>query len=316
MSKRRSRETPKPIVKGEKPDPGFEKEPPPEATNRDHVAPVGSRHAVPGAGVVSSGADAGPVEDDTDLEVPHAHPGHGRGPLNAPGATRPGTTRSGVSSVPSGDWQPGGSESTSVPVEEITDGGEAPLSVPTDSVGPQPGAPDVPELYDPNYTAASHRHARNGEHPKRTLTPEARVADLMSQDLDCCTPETNIQYVASMMADKDVGSIPVVDDTDRMVPIGIITDRDIAIRVVAKGEDLAGLRADQCMTGNVRTIPEHAPLIEAVLLMERLQVRRLPVVDRGGRLIGMLATADIALLAPPNLTARLIRRISEPPGNG
>ena len=309
------REIKKQNVKGEHPEPGFEQEAAPEATNYDHPQAIGTRAAVPGAGVVSSGADAGPVETNPDVNVPRAYPGQGAGPLSAPDALRPGTTRSAPASAPSGAGEPGGSSSHSEATEAITEGGGAPLSVPSDSVGPQPSAPDVPELYDPNYTAASQARGHRGRADHRNVGPDASVRDAMSSEVTYCTPETSIEYVARKMADSDVGAIPVIDNVDRMVPIGIVTDRDIVVRVVAKGQDASALRADQCMSMDVFTVREDAPLNEAVLLMERHKVRRVPVVDSSGRLVGMLAQADIADAAPHEETADLLREISRAPGN-
>lgn len=262
-------------VRGTQPEPAFEPGPAsPEATNYEHPTPVGSRAAVPGAGVVRESADAGPVETDPDRSQARRFPGH----------------------------------------ETVTAGDNAPLSVPTDTIGPQPAATNVPEIADPNYTAAGQ--ARFAPYPdrdrRRNIGPDARVADVMSRDLDYCEPFTLVQYVARMMADRDTGVIPVIDNADAMKPIGIITDRDIVVRVVAKNQDAATLRADQCMSSNPLTIDESAPLSEAVLLMERQQVRRLPVVNQQGRLVGIVSQGDIAETAPREETGDLVRVISEP----
>lgn len=304
-----ARETdPNPKDRSPHPDPGFEQPAPPESTNYQHPRPPGTVEPVPGAGIVRPSDDAGPVLSEPDHGAKKHYPGQGSGPLNAPNATRPGTTRSGVSSVP----DPAGASSGNSVTEEVTDGGEAPLSVPTDSVGP-PEAPDVPELYDPNYTAASRpvRPTRQRER-RQNLGPDARISDVMSTDLDYCEPFTPIQYVARMMADKDVGMIPVVQNTQTMKPIGTITDRDITVRVVAKNQDAASLRADQCMSTDVLTIRQNAPIQEASFRMGRSQVRRLLVVDQQGRLVGIISQGDIAEIAPTNETGELVRQVSEP----
>jgi hypothetical protein len=105
----------------------FENPAPPESTNHDHPSAAGSRVPVPGAGIVTSGTDAGPVESGTSRGG--NFPGHGTGPLNAPHAVR-------------------GTDASSGP----------PLSVPSDTVGPEPGPSGIPETSDPNYTAASERN--------------------------------------------------------------------------------------------------------------------------------------------------------------
>ena len=280
---------------GKPSNPGFEQTAPSEATNYDHPAAPGVRSVVPGAGLVGQTVDTGPIETERDHGQHRPFPGHGTGPLNAPNATRPGTTWSGVSSPP----DPATSTSTTVVTEEVTAGGEAPLSVPTDTVGPQPASPGVPEVADPNYTAAVWEQARKRNHAiRRDIGPDTHVRDIMSADPAYCEPDTIVQYVARMMAERRVGAIPVVQSVDTMIPVGIITDRDVTIRVVAKNQDADGLRADQCMSGDPVTIDEDAPAIEAVMRMRQHHVGRLPVVDRRGRLVGMISRADIAQRAP------------------
>ena len=280
---------------GKPPNPGFEQPAPPEATNHDHPAPPGLGAVVPGAGLVDPSDDAGPIETEPDHGQHRPFPGHGTGPLNAPNATRPGTTWSGIASPP----DPATSSSTTVVTEEVTEGGGAPLSVPSDTVGPQPASPGVPEVADPNYTAAVWEQARHRNHAiRRDIGPDTHVRDIMSADPAYCEPDTIGQYVARMMAERHVGAIPVVQSVDAMIPVGIITDRDITIRVVAKNQDADNLRADQCMTGDPVTIDEIAPAIEAAMRMRQHHVGRLPVVDRSGRLVGMISRADITRRTP------------------
>lgn len=280
-----------PATNGTAPNPAFEPPAPPEATNHDHAMPPGTRGVAPGAGVVDPTVDAGPMETEADHGQHRPFPGHGTGPLNAPNAMRAGTTWSGVSSPP----DPATSTSSTVVTEEVTTGGGAPLSVPSDSVGPQPAAPGVREIADPNYTAAVWEHARGHDHAlRRDIGPYTHVRDAMSADPAYCEPDTRVQYVARMMAERQVGAIPVVDNVDTMKPIGIITDRDIAIRVVAKNQDPDALRADQCMTGDPVTIDDNAAAVEAAMRMRQHHVGRLPVVDRSGRLVGMISRADLS----------------------
>jgi CBS domain-containing protein len=138
------------------------------------------------------------------------------------------------------------------------------------------------------------------------------VADMMSREVDFCTPDCSIQAIACMMADRNVGSIPVVDSTDRMVPIGILTDRDIVIRVIAPGMDPCSVRVDQFMSLDIQTIAGNAPLSEAIAMMQRHQLRRLPVVDDTGSLVGVLSLADVARPADAEQNAETIRELSEP----
>jgi CBS domain-containing protein len=288
-------ESKRPVEFGRRPNPEFEQPAPPEATNHDHATPPGTRTVVPGAGIVDPTDNAGPMQTEPDHGQRRPFSGHGSGPLNAPDATRAGTTWSGVSSPP----DPATSTSSTVITEEVTAGGGAPLSVPSDSVGPQPAAPGVREIADPNYTAAVWEHARNHDHAiRREIGPDTHVRDIMSAEPAYCEPDTLVQYVARMMAEQHVGAIPVVQSIDTMIPVGIMTDRDITIRVVAKNQDAGGLRADQCMTGNPVTIDENAPAVEAAMRMRQHQVRQLPVVGRSGRLVGMISRDDLARQGP------------------
>lgn len=255
-------------TKGDQPERGFEQPAPPEATNRDHPSSVGSRVTVPGAGVISAGAEAESLQSNPDIRHEARHPGQAAG---------------------------------------TSDG--APLNVPSDSVGPQPAAPDVPELYDPNYTAASG----GAIGPRRQrLGPDARVCDAMTRDVEYCEPDTNLQYVARKMADGNVGAIPVVADMNSMKPVGMITDRDIAIRVVAKGQDPYSMRADQVMSIDLATIEPDVPLREAMMLMEHKQFRRLIVIDRQGRMRGVLAQSDVAESTSRLESGEMLQQISEP----
>lgn len=267
-----------PKNKRTRPEPGFERPAPPAATNYQHAEPPGALVPVPGAGAL-------PKEDTQRISKAD----RARRVKSPMGRSRaPNSTRSAAASEVRRD---------------------APLSVPNDSVGPQPSAPDVPELYDPNYTAASSRHARAIH---RNIGPDAHVRDAMASDPEYCEPDTNLPIVAEKMADRDVGAIPVVDNMNAMRPIGIITDRDIVVRVIAKGQDPYSLRTDQVMSIDPITIVADAPLREAILLMERRQIRRLIVVDRKGRLLGMLAQADIAEATTRLETGELLQQVSEP----
>jgi len=115
-----------------------------------------------------------------------------------------------------------------------------------------------------------------------------------------------------MFVDHDCGAIPVVDSVDTRRPIGIVTDRDIACRAVAKGLNALELTARDCMSSPSVTIQEDASLDEAIQLMEDNRVRRLPVVDERGRCIGVVAQADIALSAGKGKTAEVLKEISQP----
>ena len=128
-------------------------------------------------------------------------------------------------------------------------------------------------------------------------------------------PETSIGVVAQMMRDWDTGIIPVVDSRDSMVLLGVITDRDITTRCVASNH-LTTCHAGAHMTGDhlVTVLPE-TPLELCADRMQKAQVRRLPVVEPGGRLVGMLSLADIArklASTDPHCVASLVSELSQP----
>jgi CBS domain-containing protein len=138
-----------------------------------------------------------------------------------------------------------------------------------------------------------------------------RVRDIMSKDVAFCGPDTSLPEVARMMVDKDCGEIPVVDAS--RVPIGVITDRDITCRAVAKGKNALELRAEDCMTSPAVTVAPEASLEECCRVLEDNKVRRVPVVDEAGACCGMVSQADIALHAPRAETAEVVRTVSQPP---
>jgi len=136
------------------------------------------------------------------------------------------------------------------------------------------------------------------------------VVSVMTPNPACCTPTTPLRDVARMMRDHDCGQIPVVDASQR--PIGVVTDRDIAMRVVAEGRDSNGATAADAMTMPVRTVSTETSLADCVHLMEADQIRRVPVVDANGKLVGIVAIADLALAGKPKATAEVVREVSAP----
>jgi CBS domain-containing protein len=139
-----------------------------------------------------------------------------------------------------------------------------------------------------------------------------KVKEIMTSSPTCCTADTSLREVAAMFVDHDCGAIPVVDGRETLRPIGIVTDRDIACRAVAKGLNPLELTARDCMSSPSVTVAQDADLDEAIRLMEENKVRRLPVVDAQGRCVGIVAQADIALCADKGDTASVVREISEP----
>lgn len=143
-----------------------------------------------------------------------------------------------------------------------------------------------------------------------------RVSELMTRNPACCLPETSLPEVARMFLEHDCGALPVVDDLQSLKPLGIVTDRDLACRAIAKGQNALHMRARDCMSMPGVVISDRATLEECCETMVKQQLRRLLVVDDQGRCCGIVAQADIALKARPKRTAELLREISHPASAG
>ncbi len=137
-----------------------------------------------------------------------------------------------------------------------------------------------------------------------------RVKDIMSADPVCCTPSSSLREVAEMMVAYDCGEIPLCDEAGK--PLGVVTDRDIVCRLVAKGRDPLESTAEEIMSTPVVTAHPDMTLDDAARLMEQYQVRRLPVVDDGGVICGIVAQADVARRGPRDAIVEVIERVSEP----
>ncbi|HEX6930409.1 MAG TPA: CBS domain-containing protein [Gammaproteobacteria bacterium] len=143
-----------------------------------------------------------------------------------------------------------------------------------------------------------------------------RIQDIMTADPACCTPEMRIRDVARLMLDNDCGEIPVVDDMDSMHLVGVVTDRDIAIRAVAEGKDPTTTNIADIMSSSVVSAKLDDSVEECVELMEENQIRRIPIVDAQGRCCGIVAQADIALRGDSKDTAEVVRDVSRRGGAG
>ena len=139
------------------------------------------------------------------------------------------------------------------------------------------------------------------------------VGEVMTKDPACCSPETSLQEVAQMMVDNDCGCIPVVNSGSNE-PVGTVTDRDIACRVVAEGKNPLDLTASDVMTSDVVSIRPDASLDECCKVMEDHQIRRVLVVDDQGCCCGIVAQADIAANASASDTAEVVQEVSKGAG--
>ncbi len=139
-----------------------------------------------------------------------------------------------------------------------------------------------------------------------------QVREIMTSNPACCTIDTSLQEVAQLMVEYDCGEIPVVENQQNLRPVGVVTDRDITIRTVARGENPLELTAGDIMSRPVATVRPTDTLEECIRVMEDNQVRRVPVCDDDGRLIGIIAQADICREAPEHEVAEVVREVSQP----
>lgn len=133
------------------------------------------------------------------------------------------------------------------------------------------------------------------------------VQEAMTSNPTAITPQTTAQEAARLMKTEDVGSLPIVED-GRLV--AVITDRDLAVRVLAEGQG-ADTPVFDTASKDVVTIDPQQSLEEAARLMAEHQVRRLPVVEEDGRLVGVLAQADVAQAGHDTLTGDVVQKISQ-----
>lgn len=137
-----------------------------------------------------------------------------------------------------------------------------------------------------------------------------QVREIMTKNPACCEPETKLEDVAKLMADHDCGEIPVLDEESR--PVGVLTDRDIACRAIARGKDPKQTSACDVMSSPVVTAAPEASVEDCCAQMEQNQIRRVPVVDESGKCCGMISQADIVEAGSEHETAELVRHVSRP----
>lgn len=138
-----------------------------------------------------------------------------------------------------------------------------------------------------------------------------KACDLMSSDVECVTPETKLQEAAEMMAEHDVGLLPVVDNGQKLV--GVISDRDIVCRTVAQGRNPLEMSVSDAMSqGDIWSVTEDTDAQRVHAVMEEHQVRRVPVVDSNGKCCGIIAQADVARQGSDPAVADVVQAVSRP----
>ena len=132
--------------------------------------------------------------------------------------------------------------------------------------------------------------------------------NVMTANPQCCSADTPLNEVAKLMVECDCGEIPVVDSAKKLV--GVVTDRDIVCRAVAKNLNTSSAKASEVMTSPVVSVAEDCPLDDVVATMEEHQIRRVPVLDAGGCVCGIISQADVALHAQESETGELVKEVS------
>ena len=136
--------------------------------------------------------------------------------------------------------------------------------------------------------------------------------DVMTREPACCQPTDSLVRVAQTMKSEDVGAIPIVEGSSRQL-VGMVTDRDIVVKALATGRSPEQTTVREVMTTDLVTCREDEEVASAVSRMAERQVRRIPVVDRGGSLTGIIAQADVATrVHKDQTTGELVEAISEP----
>jgi CBS domain-containing protein len=140
-----------------------------------------------------------------------------------------------------------------------------------------------------------------------------KCRDVMTPDPATCEPGDPIARAAAIMKTEDVGAVPVVESAASRRLVGIVTDRDIVLRVVAEGHPVEKAVVRDAMTGSPAYCREDEDISHAVGYMAERQVRRMPIVDADGRLRGIISQADVATrVNRDKTTGEMVEAISEP----
>jgi CBS domain-containing protein len=120
-----------------------------------------------------------------------------------------------------------------------------------------------------------------------------KIKHVMTKDPRCCVSSDTAQRAARIMRDEKAGVVPVIENEQGRKVIGVVTDRDLCMNVVADGRDPRTMPVQDCMTTTVVTCVSHDSVDKATELMRENQIRRIPVVDEQHRLVGIVSMADI-----------------------
>ncbi|MHB1021161.1 MAG: CBS domain-containing protein [Acidobacteriaceae bacterium] len=139
-----------------------------------------------------------------------------------------------------------------------------------------------------------------------------QVRDIMSKTVFSCTPNDSVHQVARLMKDHDIGAVPIVADNTVRKLVGIVTDRDLCVKVIAGERPLRDTKVGDIMTQSPTTCLPTDSIEKCETLMREKQVRRIPVVDAKGVCVGMIAQADIALHDTSEHISKTLAAVSHP----
>ena len=136
--------------------------------------------------------------------------------------------------------------------------------------------------------------------------------EVMTKNPVCCLPDDMVAKAAQLMQSENIGSIPVIENEQTQKLVGIVTDRDLALKIIAKGQDAKSTKVEAVMTRQVVTCQAEDDIAKALDAMAEHQLRRIPIVDNDNRIVGIIAQADVATrMNQPEKTAEMVKEISQ-----
>jgi len=139
-----------------------------------------------------------------------------------------------------------------------------------------------------------------------------KCKEVMTKNPVCCRPDDMVVKVAQLMQSENIGSIPVIENEQTQKLVGIVTDRDLALKIVAKGQDAKSTKVEAVMTRQIVTCRTGDDLQMALDAMAEHQLRRIPIVDDDDKIVGIIAQADVATRVNlPEKTAAMVKEISQ-----
>jgi CBS domain-containing protein len=139
-----------------------------------------------------------------------------------------------------------------------------------------------------------------------------KARDVMTKELIYASPQDTVSHVAELMKMEDIGPVLIVDNEESRRLVGIVTDRDLVLKVIAEGQDPKTTRVEEVMSKKLVTCRADDDVENAMKAMAQYQLRRIPVVEDDNRLVGIISQADIATrVGEPERTAEVVKEISE-----